>query len=134
METKDMPSGAAGSERILLLDDEEPVVTVHKRYLQTLGYEVDGFSSCKDAILAFRASPDAYDLVITDMNMPYLTGIEFAEEILLHRHDIPIIVCTGYSDRINQENARSFGIGKLLLKPIAFSELSRSVRELLDDH
>ena len=122
-----------GSEHILLLDDEEQVIDVHGRFLQSLGYRVEGYTRCKDAILAFRAAASSYDLVITDMTMPYLTGIEFAEEIRQHRRDIPIIACTGFSDSINMKNAWAFGIGKLLMKPATLSELGTAVRELLDE-
>ena len=80
----------------------------------------------------FRANPDQIDLVITDMTMPHMTGDRLAEEILKIRPDMPIILCTGYSQRMSEERAQELGIRKYIEKPIEMENLARSVREVLD--
>jgi CheY-like chemotaxis protein len=121
-----------GSERILLVDDEAPVGKMQKMMLERLGYQVTCRSSSTDALEAFRSKPDAFDLVITDMTMPNMTGDQLARKILLIRPDIPVVISTGFSDRINKEKSDALGIKGLLKKPILKSDMAKTVRKVLD--
>lgn len=123
---------STGHERILVVDDEEAIATVEKRMLERLGYKVTACLSSLDALEAFKATPDLFDLVICDMNMPTMTGERLAGELLAIRPDIPIIVCTGYSERLNQKEAGSIGVKSFLIKPIAREEMAKVVRKALD--
>ena len=94
-----------GHERILWVDDEPDVVDIGKGLLERLGYKIQTRTSSVDALELFRAGPREFDLVITDMAMPQMTGTDLAKEILSIRPDIPIIVCTGFSEVLTQESA-----------------------------
>jgi len=94
-----------GSERILFVDDEQVLVNIGKEMLERLGYEVTARTSSIEALELFRVKPDQFDLVITDMTMPNMTGEKLAKEIMGIRADIPIILCTGYSEHIGRESA-----------------------------
>ena len=122
-----------GNERILLVDDEEPVVRIEKRMLKRLGYVVTGHTHSLEALNAFKADPAAFDLVVTDMTMPKITGDQLAREILSIRPDLPIIICTGYSEKIDDEKAAAMGIKGLLMKPIVNTEMATMVRTVLDE-
>jgi PAS domain S-box-containing protein len=123
----------AGSERILLVDDEEPIVRLEQQMLERLGYRVTSRLSSKETLEAFRANPDAFDLVMTDMTMPNMTGDQLAQALLSIRPNLPVIICTGFSERINQEKVAALGIKGLLMKPIVRSELARMIRKVLDE-
>ena len=112
-------------------DDEEPIASLGQEILSSLGYEVDVRYSSNDALEAFQAHPDRYDLVITDMTMPNMTGAGLARELLKIRPDLPIILTTGYSDRIDEEQAKKIGFREFLMKPVSLIELSRVVKEQL---
>jgi len=100
--------------------------------LEKLGYTVIPKTDPSEALKFFRAKPDQIDLVITDMTMPHMTGDRLAEEILKIRPDMPIILCTGYSQRMSEDRAQELGIRKYIEKPIERENLARSVREVLD--
>jgi PAS domain S-box-containing protein len=121
-----------GTERVLLLDDEKGVVATEQRILTGLGYTVRGFTSCTEAMDEFLRHSDAYDLIITDMNMPKISGAELAEAVRAVRPDIPIIMCTGFSEIMNEEKARQLGINRLIMKPLTLKELAQNVRGVLD--
>jgi signal transduction histidine kinase/ActR/RegA family two-component response regulator len=121
-----------GHERILLVDDEEAIIDLGQRMLEHLGYKVTTRSSGASAFKLFLQNPWRFDLVITDMTMPKMTGEELATKLLLIRRDIPIILCTGYSANISKERARSIGIGEFVMKPIVIGKLARTVRRVLD--
>ena len=121
-----------GNERILLVDDEAAIARLEKQMLERLGYQVTSRISSLDALEAFKANPDRFDLVITDMTMPNMTGDQLAKEINAIRPGIPIIVCTGFSERINPEKAAAMGIRGLLMKPIIRFEMAQMIREALD--
>jgi PAS domain S-box-containing protein len=121
-----------GSERILFIDDEQFLIDVAKQMLERLGYQVQAESNPLKAIEAFSSRPDHYDLVITDMTMPHLPGDSLARRLQTIRPDIPIILCTGYSERINDEKAAALGIHALMEKPLSIDELSRTIRKILD--
>jgi PAS domain S-box-containing protein len=120
-----------GMERILLVDDEQSVLKVEKEILENLGYSLVTFTSPEEALEHFREQPEAYDLVITDMTMPGITGDKLAREILALRPDIPIVMCTGFSELINREEAFKIGIRKFVTKPIVISSFARTLREAL---
>lgn len=122
----------SGTERILLVDDEESVAMVEQDLLITLGYRVNAFTSSEKALEHFRQDPAAYDLVITDMTMPKLTGDKLSQELLAIRPDLPIILCTGFSELINRESALKLGIRQFVTKPIMVSSFAQTLRETLD--
>ena len=123
-----------GKDRILLIDDEVMIISMMEKMLSGLGYSVSAFSSSEDALNAFRAQPDNYDLVITDMTMPKITGNKLAEEILSVRPEMPIILCTGFSHLVSKEKAQEIGIRRYLTKPVLKKDLAIAVREVLDDN
>ena len=122
-----------GTEHILIVDDEPMLVDLIQRFLSRLGYEVTSFTDSQKALDWFTDHGEEIDLVITDMTMPYLTGAELAEKILAARPQIPIILCTGYSEVMNSAKARSIGIRKFLAKPVDNRVLAQSVRALLNN-
>lgn len=122
-----------GTEHILIVDDEPMLVDIIQRSLSRLGYEVTSFTDSHSALDWFTDHAKEIDLVITDMTMPHLTGAELAEKILAARPQMPIILCTGYSEVINGAKAKSIGIRKFLAKPINNGVLAQSVRALLDN-
>lgn len=123
-----------GDERILFVDDEKDLVELGKEMLGALGYQVLATTSSKNALETFMSSPQAFDLVITDLTMPGLTGTKLACEITRIRNDIPIILCTGFSDQTQGFHGtdRKDGIREILLKPYMIDTLARSVRRVLD--
>ena len=131
MENPISPRG--GNERILLVDDEEPVVRLQRLIFERLGYHVTVRTSSLDALEAFRADPDRFDLVVTDMNMPNMTGTQLARELIALRPDIPIIVSTGFSETFDEKVAKELGVKDFLMKPVVKSELARVVRRVLDE-
>ncbi|MEW6291363.1 MAG: ATP-binding protein [Thermodesulfobacteriota bacterium] len=122
----------SGSERILVVDDEESVVTVEKRILESLGYQVVSFTDSAKARDAFIAAPQLFDLLLTDMSMPGVTGEELVAALKAIRPDLPVLMCTGFSERMNDAKARELGIGRLVMKPMTFIDLARAVRAMLD--
>ncbi len=121
-----------GTERILFVDDEKSMVNLNQQRLARLGYRVIAKTDPSEALEFFRVNPDQIDLVITDMTMPHMTGDRLAQEILKIKSDTPIILCTGYSNRISKEKAKDLGIRKYIEKPIDMVNLAKSVREVLD--
>jgi PAS domain S-box-containing protein len=121
-----------GTEHILLVDDETALTHMGRQMLERLGYQVTVRNSSVEALALFRTAPERFDLVISDMAMPQMTGDTLAREIMRIRPDIPIILCTGYSDQISQEQAKDKGIHGLLYKPILKHELAASIRSVLD--
>jgi len=126
----DMPRG---QESILLVDDEEDIVVAAKTLLEQLGYRVTAFTASREALEAFRAQPDGFDLVLADQTMPQLSGLDLAGEFLKMRPGLPIIIFTGYSKTLTPEKARALGIRELLAKPLLPRQLAESVRRELDD-
>ncbi len=122
-----------GAERILLIDDQDAIVQMIRQMLERLGYHVTARISSPDALEVFRIQPDKFDLVITDMTMPNMTGDKLAGELIKIRSDIPIILCTGFSERMPEEKATSLGIKGFLMKPVVMKDLSAKIREVLDN-
>ncbi len=126
-------SSLKGSERILLVDDEESVVLVIQSILEELGYQVTSFTKSMDALASFRAAPSSFDLVITDQTMPNMLGFDLAQKILDIRPDIPVILCSGYNDFLPEDQTgEKTGIRAFLTKPVNRVELAKWVREVLD--
>lgn len=121
-----------GTERILFVDDEKPAVDSMLTMLERLGYKVTARTSSIEALEAFRNAPEAFDLVITDMTMPNMTGKELTMELKKIRPDIPIILCTGFSDQIDERKAKKIGIDAFIMKPIIRSKIANSIREILE--
>ena len=122
-----------GNERILLVDDEASVVKIEKQMLERLGYRVTVRTGSYDALKAFAATPDSFDLVVTDMSMPNMTGDQLARKLIEIRPDIPVIICTGFSEKMTCEKAETIGVKGFLMKPIVFADLAKTVRKVLDD-
>jgi len=122
----------AGSERILVVDDEKGIVSVHQVALENLGYQVTVTTESAEAWALLQEPPDQFDLLITDQTMPDLTGMELAKKALSLRPDFPIILCTGYSALVSEQDALALGIRRFVAKPVVGSELGRVVREVLD--
>jgi two-component system, cell cycle sensor histidine kinase and response regulator CckA len=121
------------NERILFVDDEELLASLGKQVLEALGYSVVIQTNGLEALETFRLRPYAFDLVITDMTMPGLTGRELAGEVMAIRPEIPIILCTGYSESIDQKTAMEAGIRGFIMKPMLIRELSDLIRKVLKE-
>ena len=121
-----------GSERILFVDDEESMVNLNRRRLERLGYQVKSTTKPVEALEWFKADPDQFNVIITDMTMPRMTGDRLAQEILKIRSDMPIIICTGYSERMSEKKAEALGVSKYIEKPIDLRDLASAIREVLD--
>ncbi|MCK8602735.1 hybrid sensor histidine kinase/response regulator [Desulfoferrobacter suflitae] len=123
----------AGAESILFVDDEESISNLCRLLLERLGYRVHSETSPVRALQIFAADPSRFDLVITDMTMPEMNGDRLLEEVLQIRPDVATILCTGYSERMDEQRARQIGAGAYALKPLNRAELARLVRMVLDD-
>ncbi|MDL1981894.1 MAG: ATP-binding protein [Deltaproteobacteria bacterium] len=121
-----------GKEEILFVDDEKQLVNMGKQMLERLGYHVTPCTSSVEAIEAFRAQPQKFDLVITDQTMPNMTGLELAKKLMEVRLDIPVILCTGFSEVILKEKNKAVNIRKILMKPIVAHDLAVTIRKVLD--
>lgn len=121
-----------GTERILFLDDEETLANMGKQMLERLGYEVTALTDSVEAIKRFSKDPDKFDLVITDLSMPDMTGERLAQEVMNMRPGIPIIMCSGFGERIWREKAKKMGARAFIRKPFTFQGLAKAVREALD--
>ena len=126
---KELPTG---SERILFVDDEGAMVNLNQQRLERLGYKVVPKTDPLEALEYFYANPDQIDLIITDMTMPHMTGDKLAQEILNIVPEMPIILCTGYSERVSEDTAQELGIRKYIEKPVGKERLAISVRDVLD--
>ncbi|BCS94798.1 hypothetical protein DSLASN_04300 [Desulfoluna limicola] len=136
--TKPVPEKTAaplvngGKESILIVDDEKEITVTLSQILSRQGYKVQAFTDAMEAMASFRSEPDAIDLVITDMTMPGMTGSQLAREMFSLRPELPVILCTGYSDLISIENARKIGIAEYLQKPVMIPTLLQKIRKHLD--
>ena len=126
------PLPLGGHERILFVDDEKAIVEIAQGLIERLGYEVEVRTSSIEARAMFRANPDRFDLVITDMTMPNMTGDKLAQEILSLRPGLPIILCTGFSEYITEERAQALGIQEFVMKPLVMKDLAKVIRRALD--
>jgi len=122
-----------GCESILLVDDEEPIARMVQMILERLGYQITVRMSSPDALADFKANPHNFDLVISDMGMPILTGGQLARELISIKPGIPIILCTGFSDENDEQRAKAMGIKGFIMKPVATGDLATMVRKVLDE-
>jgi signal transduction histidine kinase/ActR/RegA family two-component response regulator len=131
-EGREEASFCAGKERILFVDDEPAIVEMTKTMLERIGYRVTAFSDCSEALRVFAGNPDGFDIVITDQTMPDMTGIALAKEVMAVRRNMPIIICTGYSETVSPEKAKNAGIREFVLKPVTKKEMARAIRRVLE--
>ncbi len=122
-----------GKERILLVDDEEHIADLLEHMLKRLGYHVTARTSSIEALNAFRFDPDGFDLVLSDMTMPNMTGDRLAQKIFEMRPGIPVILCTGFSERITDETLKIYGVRDIIMKPVIIKELGKAIRRVLDE-
>jgi PAS domain S-box-containing protein len=123
-----------GNEQILFVDDEKILIDVGKELLESIGYKVETRISAYDALEAFQAKPDKYDLIITDMTMPKMTGEKLAKRIKKIRPNIPILMCTGFSTMVALGDMEEMGIHSILMKPLTINDLANTVRRILDEN
>jgi len=121
-----------GSETILFVDDEISIVKMVKNMFQRLGYKVETATTPQDALELFGLDTDHFDLVITDMTMPGMTGVNLSEKLMNIRPDIPIIICTGHSSLVDKDKAKALGLAAYVTKPINLLETAQTIRKVLD--
>ena len=133
MPTEQLGLGLAprGTERIMFIDDDAGIVELTKLGLERLGYRVEAHNNSVEALAAFRAAPEQFDLVVTDQTMPTMTGVHLAEAVLKIRPDCPVILCSGYSEIVNEESAKAVGIAEYVKKPINVRDLAQTIRNAL---
>jgi signal transduction histidine kinase/CheY-like chemotaxis protein len=122
-----------GNERILLVDDEAQIIDIERRILERLGYKVTSKTDSEEALEEFSARPEQFDLVITDMTMPKITGDRLARRLMDINPQIPVIMCTGFNEAITEEKALAMGIDKFVMKPVIKDELACAIRTVLDN-
>jgi PAS domain S-box-containing protein len=130
IKTKALSQG--GTEQILLIDDEEGILEMEETILTRLGYRVTSYVSSIAALEAFRSTPSKFDLVITDMAMPDMPGDKLSGEMIQIRPDIPVLLCTGFSETMSEEKAASLGIKGFLMKPVLMADFAQKIRDILD--
>ena len=127
---KELPGGR---ESVLVVDDEAPIANMTKMILQRLGYSVTTRTDSQEALELFQEGPDRFDLAITDMAMPNMTGEKLAREFKKIRPDLPVVLCTGYSNKVSGKTADQLGVSALVMKPLDRAKLAETVRKALDD-
>lgn len=131
-EVREIERTVGGKERILFVDDEEMLVDIGRKMLESLGYSVTGTTSSHEALETFRAQPNAFDLLITDKTMPDLTGLELAGKVVALRPDIPVILYTGFCEGNLLQQAKAMGIREVIMKPYDIGRMAKKIREVLD--
>jgi CheY-like chemotaxis protein len=131
-ETDEQDILPVGDECILYVDDEPSIALLGKRHLENLGYTAESTTDPQKALDMVRSDPIKFDLLITDMAMPNMTGDQLIIETLKIRQDMPTIICTGYSAKISEKEAADIGARSYIMKPINKSELATTVRKVLD--
>ena len=124
------PSG--NGEHVLIVDDEEGIANMEAVLLERLGYVSTTRVSSIEALEVFRAKPERFDVVVTDMTMPDLTGIQLSKRLLQIRPDIPIVLCTGYSEQVTLDKIRKIGIRELIFKPVLRKDIAVAIRKALN--
>jgi CheY-like chemotaxis protein len=125
------PVSKSEGEKILFVDDETALTDIGKRIFERIGYKVVTANSGAEALALFSEDPMQFDVVITDTTMPHMTGIELSKELMSIRPDIPIVVCTGYSELISPEKAKQLGIKKVIMKPFIKSDIVETIQKVL---
>ena len=131
-ETDTEESLPTGIECILFIDDEKALVNLGRQILGRLGYSVISRMSSSEALELFQKNPDQFDVIVTDMTMPNMTGIDLAKELMKIRSDIPIILCTGFNEKIDEAKAMEMGISAFVMKPIIMRDIANKIREVLN--
>ncbi len=126
-------AGAGKQKRILVVDDDPQVLEVQKRMLEMLGYLVETRTSGRAALADFRSVPDGFDLVVADLSMPEMTGIELSRALIEVSPGLPIVLQTGFGDEVADEVTRVNGIRKCLMKPFMMKEMEETLREAFRD-
>jgi signal transduction histidine kinase/ActR/RegA family two-component response regulator len=121
-----------GTEHILVIDDEPALAKVEQRLLESLGYQVTSITSPFEALQLVSAQPRRYDLVLTDMSMPGMNGAELTQRLLRIRADMPVILCTGFSEMMNEKKARALGIRDYVMKPLIRKDIAKAMRRVFD--
>ena len=129
--TENIDAEIQGEGHILLVDDEQSIVKVEKLMLERLGYQITALTSSADALAAFSSQPDQFDLIITDMTMPIMTGMELARKLIDIRPNIPIILCSGFNELASEEKAQAVGIKAYVQKPVEWKDLGATIRDVL---
>ncbi len=124
---------SAGNEHVLIVDDEAPIAQMERILLERLGYRVTAFTESPKALACFAAAPERFDLIITDQSMPRLTGDKLTKEVLSIRPDMPVILCSGFSEKADEEGLLSLGIRKFIAKPVKVGQFAAAVREVLNE-
>lgn len=119
-----------GKERVLFVDDEESLVKMARNMMETLGYHVTATTNSRETLDIFRRDPGAFDVIISDQTMPGMTGLQLSAEVKSIR-DVPIILCSGFSQAVDAESARAAGIDAFVMKPLTKNELSKTIRRVL---
>ncbi len=132
LENEAQTSIIGGTERILIVDDEDEIISMEKQMLNRLGYQVTARTSSVEALECFRASPERFDLVISDIDMPSIPGDRLSAEIVKIKPNIPVLLCTGFSEDTPVTKSASIGIRGFLMKPIVMRDLAQKIREALD--
>ncbi len=132
LESEPVAAMPEGKEHILLVDDEPDIVAAAQIILRQLGYQVTALTDSTEALAAFRAGPEKFDLIFTDLTMPRLTGVDLAREALALRPEIPILGCTGHAESSSLDEIRGLGIREIILKPLIPAKLAEAIRRLLD--
>ena len=118
-------------ERVLFVDDEESLVFLMTKMLQRLGYQVTGCTSPEEALEMFRSDPRNFDIVVSDLSMPQMSGVDLARELLQIRPGMPILIASGYFGPAENEQARSLGLPDLLLKPDTIEKLGQTLHSVI---
>lgn len=129
--TDDIPPG---TEAILFVDDEKSIVDMTRQMLERLGYKVQAETDPVEALVLFQSNPHRFDLIITDMTMPQMTGVQLSKKLKEIRPDIPIVICTGHSSLIDEEKTSKMDIAAYIMKPIKMSRIAKTIREVLESN
>lgn len=121
-----------GKEKILLVDDEKQILRMMEQILNSFGYEIAAYDKSRDALSCFESTPYEFDIVITDMAMPGITGDKLVSKIKAIRPEIPIILCTGSSEKIVDARTNGSKPDKVLMKPSGIKQILKSIQMLLD--
>ncbi len=121
------------SGHILFVDDEEKILSIASDVFLAYGYQITTHSKPEEALASFAKSPDTFDLLITDMTMPQMTGVELAKKVMTLKPDFPVVLCTGYSELINKESALTLGIKEFISKPVVMSKMVTVIKRILHD-
>ena len=119
---------------ILVVDDEDVLLESLRRRLERMGHVVTAKAGSLEALEVFRENPDIFDLVITDMTMPKMSGTDLAAALLSIRSEIPIVLCTGFSEKVDPKKVRSMGLQELLMKPVLAPSLEAAINRALTCH